>query len=112
VKTETITELKKFFGEAQTTTAHVLTLPSNISRDQAYELVKDVPLEPVLRDLAVCMARAISSELLAMALRPADYADLPDLPLMVIERLIEALAAKPEDAFIKPLIDHLKMSGG
>jgi hypothetical protein len=103
--------LKKFFQvEAATNTGSVLTLPSGITKDLAQEITAQLALEPVIHGLAVLVAKEVGNRLTTMALRPADYIDIKELPDELIERIIEELAKKP-DMFFKTFRDNLKLQG-
>jgi len=103
--------LKRVFRtEAATNTGTVLTLPSSLTKDLAKELVGALPLDTVIQGLAVIAAKELGTKLLAMSLRPSDYSQTPDLPDELIERLIEALAKKP-DLFFKTFQDNLQLQG-
>lgn len=95
---------------AVTTTARVLNMPSSATVAIAQRVVEDLPLQPIMHDLGVVCARVIGDELLARALRPADYADLEELPHELCELIAKTVAQVPED-FVFALVEHLKMRG-
>ena len=97
-------------AEAATTTGNVLTLPSSLTKDMAKELADKLPVNNIIHDLAVIVAKELGNQLTAMSLRPTDYADIKDLPDLMIERLIEELAKKP-DLFFKTFKDHISIQG-
>ena len=104
--------LKKYF-KVETfiaSTSNTLLLPSTITKTLAVELAEKLPMEPVLRNVAMILAKGMGDHLITSALRPADYQDLRDLPDALIERLIEELAKKP-DLFFKAFQDALKIQG-
>jgi hypothetical protein len=110
-------ELRRVFGlplpkteGIATTTGQVLTLPSGVSREQAYRCVKEYPLEGVLRDLATVAARDLADEMSQAGLRASDYADEEGLPKLLADRIIEELKAAPE-VFEQTVRDQLKMRG-
>ena|ERR1700677_4474568 len=103
-------DLDAVFSESMTTTAQVINLPSGISKQQAQDIIKALPLKIVMRDLGAVLAREIGNELMAHALRPADFSSLPDLAKMVAARVAEALAKNPEE-FSESLLDLLRMKG-
>ena len=109
-----VEDLKAVFGdpktEGYTTTAKVMILPAGVTKDLAAQAIEQIDLGPILRDFGVILAREIANELERMALRPADYADLPDMPQMVAARVAGELAAAPPE-FIGPLIDNIKLRG-
>ena len=109
-----VEDLKAVFGEPQeegyTTTAKVLTLPAGVTRDLASQAIEQLDLSVIMRDIAAVVAREIATELQTMALRPADYTDLPDMPQMVAARVAGELAAAPPE-FVQTLIEHIKLRG-
>jgi hypothetical protein len=96
--------------EAMTNTGTVMTLPSTITKDMAREIVDAIPLDEVIHDLAASAARSVGTQLQHRGLRPADYRELRDIPDVVVERIIDALAKKPEK-FFDTFAEHLKMQG-
>lgn len=106
-------ELRRAFGrkeEGATTTGMVMNLPSGVTREQALKCVSDVPMESVLRDLAVVLARELAAEMHTHGLRPADYAMDEKLPSIIVERLIQELKTVPE-VFERTLREHMKLKG-
>ncbi len=104
--------LKKYF-KVETivaTTANTLIHPSVLSKELASDLVDKLPLEPILRNIALILAKGVGDQLSTAALRPADYQDLRELPDALIERIIEELAKKPE-TFFQAFQDALKIQG-
>jgi len=95
---------------AVTTTAKVMTMPSSATMAMAQRVVEDLPLRPIMRDLGVVCSRVIGDELEARALRPADYADLEELPRELCTLLAKTIAQVPEE-FVFALVEHLKMRG-
>lgn len=112
--TAAVEDLKTVFGDLQhegfTTTSKVLTLPSGVTKDLATQAIEQLDTGPILRDIGVIVAREIADELQAMALRPADYIDLPDMPQLVAARIGSELAAAPPE-FIQALLENLKLRG-
>ena len=96
--------------EAFTNTGTVMTLPSNLTRDMAREMVDSIPMDQIIHDLAAGAATGIGTLLLNRGLRPADYKDLHDIPDAMVERIIEALAKKPVK-FFEAFGEQLKMQG-
>lgn len=109
-----VEDLQTVFGEPQaegyTTTSKVLVLPAGVTKDLATQAIEQLDVGPILRDIGIIVAREIADELQAMALRPADYVDLPDMPQMVAARIGSELAAAPPE-FIQALIGQLKLRG-
>ncbi len=107
-------DLKSVFGEPKeegyTTTAKVLTLPSGVTKDLAAQAIEQLDLSPIMRDFGSVVAREIANELQAMALRPADYVDLPDMPQMVAARVAAELSTAPPE-FVQTLMEQLKLRG-
>lgn len=91
-------------------TAKVLTLPSGVTREVASQAIEALNLAPVLRDVGLMLAREISDELERMALRPADYADLPDMPQLVAARLGAELSKAPTE-FVEALLEQMRLRG-
>lgn len=104
--------LEEIFGldEVKTTTSRVLTAPSGITNGLVTDMLGEFELKPIMRDLGFIVAREIADQIEAMALRPADYAQLPDLAITVAQRLMHALALDDE-TFATSLVDNLKMRG-
>jgi hypothetical protein len=96
--------------ENLTATAQVMNLPSGVTRELASQAIDQIDLDLILRDLGALVAREIANELDAMALRPADYAHLPDLPQLMARKVAKALSAVPE-VFAAALIEQLKLRG-
>lgn len=111
---ELIKDLQQVFGqpaeEAITNTARVMTMPSSISRDLAAKSIEYLDTSKIFRDLGFLAARELSDSLEAMALRPADYADLPDLVQHIASKLSKELSKVPEE-FSKALIEQLRLRG-
>lgn len=91
-------------------TGRVLTLPSGVTKELAAQTIEQLDLQPILRDIGIIVAREIANELESMALRPADYVDLPDMPQMVAAMVAGELASAP-DSFVKALTDQLRLRG-
>jgi len=112
--TRPLEDLVAVFGtpkeEGLTTTSRVLNLPSGVTKELASQAIEQMDLEPILRDIGIITAREIANALEAMALRPADYVDLPDMPQMVAALVAGELASAP-DEFTKALTDQLKLRG-
>ena len=105
-------DLSDVFGvvEVKTTAAKVMTSPSSISKELVTKILSEFPLDNVLRDLGVIVARELANFIEAHALRPADYADLPDLGDVLSERVMQELGKSPE-AFTTGLVAQLKLRG-
>jgi hypothetical protein len=108
----TVRDLEAVFGvsEVKTSAAKVMTSPSSISKELVTKIMKEFPLDVVFRDLGVACARELANFIQAHALRPADYAELPDLGEMLSERLMQELGKDPQ-AFTVALIEHLRLRG-
>jgi hypothetical protein len=108
----TIQDLEAVFGvsEVKTTTARVMTLPSTLTRELVTKVVQEFPLEAILRDLGTVTARELADYIETLALRPADYAGLPDLGSLVSERIMRALG-KDSEVFLEALTTHLRLRG-
>jgi hypothetical protein len=105
-------ELARVFGpvESKTTTGNVLTLPSTVSKDQASHAVGEMDLDAIMHDIGAITARHIADELGKLALRAADYANLPDLDRIIAIKLAKELEHVPE-SFAKALIEFMKLRG-
>ena len=68
-------------------TGAVLVRPSKLSMDLAGQVVREMPLDGLYRDLGVVAARLVANELESRGLRPADYANLQELPQVVARRI-------------------------
>lgn len=112
--TKILEEIEEIFGkqnnESFLDTARVLGGPSQISREMAAQSVQSINLTQILKDLGVSAAQQIANDLEALGLRPADYADLPDLPQTVTRLLIQALQKMPTE-FVLALLEQLKLRG-
>lgn len=109
-----IESLRKAFAapktEAATNTGTVMTMPASLTKEAAVEQANTMPMEQVLHSIAVILAKEMGSQLMARAMRPADYDGVRDIPDTLIERLIEELAKKP-DLFFKIFRENLKIQG-
>lgn len=107
-------ELEAIFGAMTETyssdTARALSMPGGVTKEIAAQAVENLDLAPILRDIGLIVARQIATDLEAMALRPADYVDLPDMPQMVAARLGAELSTAPTD-FVAALLEQLKSRG-
>jgi hypothetical protein len=93
-------------------TAQVLTSPSDDDREAVLEAVNSIDLDPVVRDLATLIVGAVADTLHTMALRPADYADMTDLPKSLVSRLVKVLKAESgRQAFADTFHAKLKSRG-
>lgn len=99
-----------FKNESALPTGTVLTLPSGLTKGMAQAVVAQISLDSVIKNLATLLAQEVGTHLLVQALRPPDYINMPEIPDELIERLIEALAQKP-DAFFITFQQSLKIQG-
>jgi hypothetical protein len=90
-------------------TGAVLTRPSALSMEVAAQAVKSMPLDQIYRDLGAIAARVVADELESRALRPADYASLPDLPGVVAKRITGYVLRS--DEFSRSFLQHLSSRG-
>jgi hypothetical protein len=84
----------------------VMTSTDSISRELVTRIVKEFPLEETLRDLGVVAARELANHIESKGLRPAAYAELPNLSEIISERLMQELGKEPQvftDAFLVQL---------
>jgi hypothetical protein len=86
-------------------TGAVLIRPSKLSMDLADQVVREMPLDDLYRGLGAVAARLVADELEKRGLRPADFANLPDLPAVVAKRVGGYLLRSSEfsEAFIQNL---------
>ena len=114
MKDESIKALDNFvrvFGEDYGT-AQVLTRPSENDMRVALSVVDDVPLPPIIRDLAIICAREVANVFEQSGLRAADYADNPDLPAKVAAIVKKALSSgKGRELFETKFREYLRMRG-
>jgi len=105
-------DLGEVFGiaEVKTTAARVMTSPSSVTKELVNKIAKEFPLEGVMRDFGLVVARELANFIEAHALRPADYADLPDLGEALSERLMQELGKNP-DTFTQALAAQLRLRG-
>lgn len=106
-------QLTEIFGGAMMAapggTGAVLTRPSKLSLEVAQQAVKAMPLDGVYRGIGAVAAQGLADELESRKLRPADYAELPDLPKVVAKRLVGYLLRSEE--FAKSFSEHLAARG-
>lgn len=110
---DVIDDLKVIFGdqtEAVTNTATVTNSPSSLSREQVKEIADKIPLGPIFQQLGVFVANVVADRLQARSLRPADYAELPELPESLLERMKET-SDDAKTVFAKSFVDALKARG-
>lgn len=72
-------------------TGAVMAAPNTLTKQLVSKIVKEFSLDNVLRDLGVLTATELANSIESRALRPADYAELPDLAEMISERLMQEL---------------------
>lgn len=92
-------------------TAQVLNTPSDADRAEAMAALKDFPVDRVLRDAAIVSAQVLADVLHTMSLRPADYADVKELPEELLKLLKKNLSGDGADFFADVFRDHLKNRG-
>ena len=110
----TLDDLRKILqeplGEAYVSTGRVLTLPSGVTTEVAAQTIASMDLTQILKDIGSVAAMQIAQDLEAMALRPADYALLPNLAEMVAQRIAKELAKVPTE-FTSALVERMKLRG-
>jgi hypothetical protein len=93
-------QLEDVFGTgAQTApggTGAILIRPSKLSMDLAAQVVREMPMDGLFQDLGAAVARVLADELEKRGLRPADYANLPDLPQVAAKRVVGYLLRSEE----------------
>jgi len=90
-------------------TGAVLTRPSKLSLEVAQQAVRSMPIDGLYRDVGAVAARVLADELESRSLRPADYANLPDLPKVVAKRIVGYLLRSEE--FARSFSEHLAARG-
>jgi hypothetical protein len=89
-------------------TAQVLTMPSERDREIAMTYLRELQVEPIVRDLAIIAAREVANVLEANGLRAADYADTTDMPQQVAAAVKKKIGSEYFDAIFR---DHLRNRG-
>ena len=89
-------------------TAQVMTTPSDRDREIAVTYLKELQVEPIVRDLAIIAAREVANVLEANGLRPADYADTTDMPQRVATAVKKKIGSEYFEAVFR---DHLRNRG-
>ena len=74
-------------------TAEVLTSPSTADRSEVLQAVKSIDPDPIVRDLTTLVVDTVADTLHSMALRPADYADMKELPSIVLALITKTLSS-------------------
>jgi hypothetical protein len=93
-------------------TAEVLTSPSDEDRKEVLDTVKLIDLDPIVRDLTTLVVNAVANTMHAMALRPADYADMKELPSSMLALITKALGtSEGKQLFADSFQDKLKSRG-
>ena len=90
-------------------TGAVLIRPSTLSLEVAKQAVRAMPLDGLYRDVGSVAARVLADELESKSLRPADYANLPDLPKAAAKRIVGYLLRSEE--FARSFSEHLAARG-
>lgn len=106
---DVLKDLETVFGET-IASGTVMIAPSGITIDLVTELLNTFELQPIMKDLGLIAARVLADKIEAMTLRPADYADLPDLATLLSQRLMHELA-KDDETFANSLISNLRLRG-
>lgn len=90
-------------------TGAVLTRPSGIDLEIATQVLRQVALDSIDRDLGAVAAREVANELERHGLKPADFAHLPDFPPIVAQRIVSRLVKSEE--FARAFRKYLGMRG-
>lgn len=106
---DVLKDLEAVFGESVSSGA-VMIAPSGITIDLVSELLGTFDLEPIMKDLGLVTARVLADKIESLALRPADYANLPDLATLISQRLMHELA-KDDVTFAESLVTNLRLRG-
>jgi len=106
-------QLEEIFGGdmnvAPGGTGAVLIRPSKLSLEVAQQAVRAMPIDGLYRDVGAVAARVLADELERQSLRPADYANLPDLPKAAAKRIVGYLLRSEE--FARSFSEHLAARG-
>ncbi len=84
--------------------------PNSITSRLVNAIVKEFSLDNVIRDLGVRAANELADNIQTRALRPADFAELPELAETLSERLMQELGKDP-DAFNTAFLSQLRARG-
>lgn len=103
-------DLRAVFGEWGPSTGDVMIAPNTLAKEVVAKVVKSFPLDKVLYELGIIAARELANNIEALALRPADYANLPDLSETMSERLMQELGKDP-DMFANAFLTELRNRG-
>ena len=95
-------QLEEVFGGGMNVapggTGAVLIRPSKLSFDVAAQAVRAMPIDGLYRNIGAAAAQVLADELERRSLRPADYANLPDLPKVAARRILGYLLRSEEFA--------------
>ena len=109
---DTVRALEEVFapiGAGPNGTATVSTTASSLDADLVTMVAEEMDLTDILRDVGIVTARKLADELERRALKPSDFADMPELVQLLAKRLKKALADSEE--FSQALYKQLKMRG-
>jgi hypothetical protein len=87
-----------------------MTSPNSLTKELVCRIVKEFSLDTVFRDLGILVATALANTIESRGLRPADYAELPDLADDLSERLMQELGRNP-DTFALAFLTQLRNRG-
>lgn len=90
-------------------TGAVLTRPSGIDMELAQQILRQVALDAIMRDLGAVAAREVADELTRHGLKPSDFVNLPDFPSIAAKRIVARLAQSEE--FARAFRKYLGMRG-
>jgi hypothetical protein len=111
-----IKDLFEYYGPSATaygrhgTTSLTLLAPTTMTVESAKKVIQDMDMDPIVKDLAAIMAREISTTLLQANLRPATYAHMQELPVLMQKKLQAALK-EAQDVFAENLAKHIRLHG-
>jgi len=91
-------------------TGAVLTSPAKLDFDIAVEMLAALPLDVILKDLGVVVAREYANELERRGLKPSNFAPVQGLSAKVSARIAKNIAKS--EVFAQSFVDHLGMRGG
>lgn len=107
-----VKELEEIFapvGAGPAGTGTVLTSPSSIDGDIAKMVADEMDLDGIYQDFGSVVARRLADELEKRALKPSDYARIPELLDLVTLRVAKNL--KLSEVFARAFLSQLGARG-
>lgn len=90
-------------------TASVLTSPNSINASIAKSVAEEVDMDQLAADAGIIAARILADAMEQRALKPSDYADLPEVSQMMVDRFVKLLPTS--ESFQRAFHDALRMRG-